>query len=187
MSSKTYAYHLFESACGFCGIAWGGAGIRLFQLPSKAIDAAERNLLRRLPGVARESPPPIVLDAVAAARRYFEGERISFSDFELDLGAQSEFSRYCYAAARQVRWGSTTTYGSLAKELGGGPETAREVGQAMATNPIPLIIPCHRVLAAGGRLGGFSAPGGSETKRRMLELEGIRIDSPPPAQHSLKF
>jgi methylated-DNA-[protein]-cysteine S-methyltransferase len=72
-------------------------------------------------------------------------------------------------------WGQTTTYGALAKELGAGPQAARAVGEAMARNPIPLIVPCHRVLAAGGELGGFSAPGGTDTKLRMLELEGVRI------------
>ena len=81
-----------------------------------------------------------------------------------------------------MEWGETTTYGTLAKAIGGGPETARDVGQAMAGNPVPLIIPCHRVLAAGGRLGGFSAPGGAVAKERMLALEGVQAG---PAQRSL--
>ncbi|WP_037170968.1 MGMT family protein, partial [Rhizobium sp. Pop5] len=92
-----------------------------------------------------------------------------------------------YAAARRVGWGHTTTYGALAKELGVGPEAARDVGQAMAKNPVALIIPCHRVLAAGGKIGGFSAPGGSSSKARMLELEGVQLGPPPPAQQSLGF
>ena len=151
------------------------------------MDATERNLLRRLPGAAASQPTPPVLDAVAAARRYFAGAQTDFSHFELDLGEQTVFFRRCYVAARQIGWGQTTTYGTLAKQLGGGPETAREVGQAMASNPIPLIIPCHRVLAAGGKLGGFSAPGGSEAKLRMLELEGFRVNAPPPSQQAMKF
>jgi len=92
-----------------------------------------------------------------------------------------------YAAARQVGWGHTTTYGALAKELDAGPEAARDVGQAMARNPVAVIIPCHRVLAAGGQVGGFSAPGGSAAKRRMLALEGVHLDPPPPAQQSFQF
>ena len=88
---------------------------------------------------------------------------------------------------RRVGWGQTTTYGALAKEVGVGPEAARDVGQAMAKNPVPLIIPCHRVLAAGGKLGGFSAPGGSATKQRMLELEGVSLEPPPPPQQTLGF
>ena len=83
--------------------------------------------------------------------------------------------------------GYTTTYGTLAKELGAGPEAARDVGKAMARNPVALIIPCHRVLAAGGKVGGFSAPGGSAAKRRMLALEGVHLDPPPPAQQSFRF
>ena len=92
-----------------------------------------------------------------------------------------------YAAARRVGWGHTTTYGALAKELDARPEAARDVGQAMARNPVALIIPCHRVLAAGGKVGGFSAPGGSAAKRRMLALEGVHLDPPPPAQQSFQF
>jgi O-6-methylguanine DNA methyltransferase len=92
-----------------------------------------------------------------------------------------------YQTARQVGWGRTTTYGALAKELGAGPEAARDVGQAMARNPVALIIPCHRVLAAGGKIGGFSAPGGSGAKIRMLALEGVRAEPPRPTQRSFAF
>jgi methylated-DNA-[protein]-cysteine S-methyltransferase len=90
-------------------------------------------------------------------------------------------------STRRVGWGHTTTYGTLAKELGAGPEAARDVGQAMAKNPVALLIPCHRVLAAGGKIGGFSAPGGSAAKIRMLALEGVDLEPPPPAQQSLGF
>ena len=88
---------------------------------------------------------------------------------------------------RRIGWGRTTTYGALAKDIGAGPEVARDVGTAMAENPVPLIIPCHRVLAAGGKLGGFSAPGGAATKIRMLKLEGVRLAPPPPVQRSFAF
>jgi methylated-DNA-[protein]-cysteine S-methyltransferase len=105
----------------------------------------------------------------------------------LDLDDQDAFFQRIYAAARQIGWGQTTTYGTLAKQLGVGPEAARDVGQAMASNPVPLIIPCHRVLAAGGKLGGFSAPGGSSTKARMLALEGVLVEPARPAQRSFSF
>lgn len=124
-------------------------------------------------------------EAIAAVKRYFAGEKMDFSNIQLDLGEQDEFFQQIYAATRRVGWGHTTTYGTLAKELGAGPKAARDVGQAMANNPIPLIIPCHRVLAAGGKVGGFSAPGGSATKVRMLELEGVHVGPPEPAQQSL--
>ena len=187
MSHTAHHYLVFETAGGFCGIAWSEAGIARFQLPTKSAEATERLVLRRVPGAQPGEPPPQVAEAIAAVQRYFAGEEIDFSRFTLDLGEQDEFFRRIYAAARQVGWGRTTTYGALAKELGVGPEAARDVGQAMARNPVALIIPCHRVLAAGGKIGGFSAPGGSTAKMRMLELEGIRLGPPPSSQSSFGF
>jgi methylated-DNA-[protein]-cysteine S-methyltransferase len=186
MSLDTTAqqYLVFETAGGFCGIAWNGHGITRFQLPAQSSAATERNLLRRLARAAPGTPTPNVVAAVAAVNRYFEREKIDFCDFQLDLERDGFFNQV-YAAARRIRWGQTTTYGNLAKELGAGPQAARDVGQAMAQNPVPLIIPCHRVLAAGGKVGGFSAPGGAAAKIRMLELEGIHLISPQPAQQSL--
>ncbi len=99
----------------------------------------------------------------------------SSPDAALDLGDADALFLRIYDAARRLRWGETTTYGALAKTLGDNWELARDVGQAMAKNPIPLIIPCHRVLAAGGKIGGFSAPGGSAAKQKMLEMEGVRV------------
>jgi methylated-DNA-[protein]-cysteine S-methyltransferase len=184
MGQTTQHYSIFETAAGFCGIAWNIAGITRFQLPTNSAEATERLLQRRVPGAAPGGPPP---EVAAAVKRYFEGEVTDFSKVTLDLGEQDAFFTQIYEAARRVGWGQTTTYGTLAKELGAGPEAARDVGQAMANNPVALIIPCHRVLAAGGKVGGFSAPGGSRTKIRMLELEGIHLEPPPPAQRSFGF
>jgi methylated-DNA-[protein]-cysteine S-methyltransferase len=180
-------YLIFETAAGFCAIAWNQCGITRFQLPVKSAEVASRNLLRRLPSATPGAPTPYALAAIAAARRYFGGAETDFTDLKLDLGEQSAFFERVYAAARQIGWGHTTTYGALAKELGGGPEAARDVGQAMANNPVPLIIPCHRVLAAGGKLGGFSAPGGANAKRRMLALEGVELEAPQPTQRAFEF
>lgn len=187
MGHTMHHYLIFETAAGFCGIAWNGVGITRFQLPTRSAAATERNLLRRLPDAKPGAPTPEVVEAVAAAQRYFEGEETDFSGFTLDLGEQAAFFKQIYDAARRVGWGRTTTYGALAKELGAGPQAARDVGQAMAKNPVALIIPCHRVLAAGGKVGGFSAPGGAAAKIRMLELEGVHLGPPKPAQHSLEF
>jgi len=187
MGETAHHYLIFETAGGFCGIAWNGAGITRFQLPTKSAEAAESLLLRRLRGAKPGAPTPQVVEAVTAAKRYFAGEPTDFSSFTLDLADQDAFFKQVYAAARQVGWGHTTTYGTLAKELGGGPEAARDVGQAMAKNPVPLIIPCHRVLAAGGKVGGFSAPGGSAAKIRMLKLEGVDLEPSRPAQESFGF
>jgi methylated-DNA-[protein]-cysteine S-methyltransferase len=187
MGQTIQHYLIFETAGGFCGIAWSDAGITRFQLPTRSAEATERLLLRRVPGVEPGAAPPEVVEAVEAVKRYFAGEEIDFSGFTLDLGLQDAFFKQIYAAARQIGWGQTTTYGALAKQLGAGPEAARDVGQAMAKNPVALIIPCHRVLAAGGKLGGFSAPGGATAKTRMLELEGVNVAPPPPAQTSFGF
>jgi methylated-DNA-[protein]-cysteine S-methyltransferase len=180
-------YHVFETAMGFCAIAWSDAGVARFQLPVKSAEAADRLTRRRAPGAEPGTPPENVAAVVAAAKRYFYGEETDFSDVQIDVAAEDPFFARIYAALRQVGWGRTTTYGALAREVGAGREAARDVGEAMARNPAPLIIPCHRVLAAGGKIGGFSAPGGSKTKMRMLELEGVRVGPPEPAQQSFSF
>ncbi len=178
---------IFETAAGFCGIAWNDTGVTRFQLPSPTAAATERNLRRHVPQATPGTPTEKITAIVDAVKRYFAGEKIDFSDVALDLYGQDAFFKQIYTALRRVGWGQTTTYGTLAKELGAGPEVARDVGVAMARNPVPLIIPCHRVLAAGGKVGGFSAPGGSATKLHMLELEGVTVGPPPPAQQSLGF
>jgi methylated-DNA-[protein]-cysteine S-methyltransferase len=130
-------------------------------------------------------PPSHIADTVALAKRYFAGEQVEFSHVTLDLAVQDDLFREIYNAARRIGYGMTTTYGGLAKAIGRTDwEAARDVGQAMAKNPVALIIPCHRVLAAGGGIGGFSAPGGAGTKAKMLELEGVWLG---PAQASLGF
>lgn len=166
--------HVFETAAGFCGIAWGEAGITRFLLPSGSAEAAARLLRRRVPDATPGVPPADVAAVVDAVRRYFAGEPVDFAGVRLALDADP-FATRVYAAVRGLGWGETTTYGAVARALGAGPEAARDVGQAMAHNPVPLVIPCHRVLAAGGALGGFSAPGGAAAKRRMLALEGVEL------------
>jgi methylated-DNA-[protein]-cysteine S-methyltransferase len=187
VNRTTHRYHVFETAAGFCAIAWSESGIARFHLPTSSAEATERSVRRRLLDAEPATPSAEVMAVIEAAKRYFAGEKVDFSNVSLDLDGQDEFFRKIYAAARRIGWGQTTTYGSLAKQLGAGPEAARDVGQAMAKNPLPLIIPCHRVLAAGGKLGGFSAPGGSTTKQRMLEMEGRRVEQPKPAQGTLEL
>jgi methylated-DNA-[protein]-cysteine S-methyltransferase len=187
MNRRTQNYLIFDTAMGFCGIAWNDAGVTRFQLPAHDAQATERALLRRAPGAAAGLPPPSIVATIAAVRLYFEGRPTDFSDATLDLGGQDVLFRKIYAAARQIPWGETTTYGALAKAIGTGPEAARDVGQAMAKNPVPLIIPCHRVLAAGNKPGGFSAPGGAASKLRMLALEGVRLNAPASPQQAFAF
>jgi len=178
-------YLIFETALGFCAIAWNDKGVVRFRLPEPNAEATEQALLRRLPDATPAAPPPAIAEAVAAAQAYFAGEQTDFSGVPVDLGKQSDLFEKIYAAARRLGWGETTTYGALAKQFGADWEIARDVGQAMAKNPVPLIIPCHRVLAAGGKIGGFSAPGGAVTKAKMLEMEGVRLGA--PTQPSLGF
>jgi methylated-DNA-[protein]-cysteine S-methyltransferase len=187
MIEAQQSYHVFETAMGFCAIAWSDRGVTRLQLPVKTAAAADRPIKRRAFGAEPRAPAEEVAAIVAAVKRYFEGKETDFSHVRLDVAGEEEFFSRIYEALRRVGWGRTTTYGALAKELGAGREAARDVGEAMAKNPTPLIIPCHRVLAAGGKIGGFSAPGGSKTKMRMLELEGVRVWQPGAEQQSFSF
>lgn len=187
MSGRIDRYQVFATSSGHAAIAWNACGISAVRLPAETPDAATRSLLRRLPDAVRTAPPPAIADAIATIQRYFAGERVEFSDLPIDLGAQDPLFARIYEAVRRLGWGETSTYGAIARSVGEGPQLARAVGRAMAANPLPLIIPCHRVLAAGGKVGGFSAPGGADSKTRMLALEGIDLSPPPPAQHGFAF
>jgi methylated-DNA-[protein]-cysteine S-methyltransferase len=159
------------------GIAWSEDGITRFRLPDPDRATAEKDLKAK--GTATD-PPPAIAAVVDEAKRYFAGERIDFSTIKLDLKSVDPFRRTIYDALRKVGFGETVTYGELAKRAGANePQAAQDVGVAMARNPVPLIIPCHRVLAAGGKLGGFSAPGRTEAKQRMLALEGVYVGDQP--------
>jgi len=170
-------YHLFDTKLGTAGIAWSDEGITRFRLPDPNREAAERDIKAKgTPAV----PPPAIAAVIEEAKRYFAGERIDFGAIKLDLASVDPFRRTIYDTLRKVGFGQTVTYGELARRAGvDAPQVAQEVGVAMARNPVPLIIPCHRVLAAGGKLGGFSAPGRTEAKQRMLALEGVFIDNQP--------
>lgn len=176
-------YHLFDTAIGTCGIAWSETGVLRFQLPDIETGATEKKLKTRVPQAqdarhAEGELPETIRDAIAQLRRYFAGEKADFSNIPVDLGHVDEFRHRVYEQLRKVGWGSTVTYGDLARRIGAGPEAARDVGQAMGSNPVPVIIPCHRVLAAGNKIGGFSAPGGTATKQRLLALEGVALGDP---------
>ena len=179
-------YQLFETAAGIAAIGWTNTGISSFRLPAPSAGETERAVLRRLPDAMRAEPPAEMRAVINDTVRYFDGERIEFFDIPIDPGQQPPFFAQVYAFVRKLGWGETTTYGAVARALDAGPEHARAVGQAMATNPIPLLIPCHRVLSAGGKIGGFSAPGGSTSKARMLELEGVAVAA-APVQHGFDF
>ena len=164
---------LFDTAIGRCGIAWGGRGIVGVQLPETHEAATRSRLLRRFPDARESPPPPAVRSAVYAITALLRGERTDLAGVALDMDGLPEFHRRVYEAARTIPPGSTRSYGEIAKALG-EPGSARAVGQALGRNPFAIVVPCHRVLAAGGRAGGFSATGGVGTKLRMLAIEGAR-------------
>ena len=171
-------YHLFETSFGVCGIAWTDEGIVRVQLPEASVAATAARLLRI---GARETEPDnahLALQAIDALRAYLAGAPIDFSPLTLDLRGLTTESQAIYAALRAVSWGQTTTYGQLAAAIG-TPGAARAVGGAMARNPWPVVVACHRVLTAQRASGGFSAYGGETTQRRLLLLEGVRLPSDP--------
>src|SRR4051812_12864272 len=185
-SQITAGHAVLETVIGFMGIAWSEKGLIRLCLPERSREAVERRLLRH-PGVsASTAQPSWVVELIASIKAYAAGEDVDFTGFPVDLDGIDDFRLAIYNAARKLSYGETTTYGELAKRAGhaGLP---RETGAALGANPVPLVIPCHRILAAGGKIGGFSAPGGSVTKEKMLAMEGVHVGPPPPAQVSFGF
>jgi methylated-DNA-[protein]-cysteine S-methyltransferase len=186
-SMSTYRFAVVPTALGAFGVAWTDAGIARTWLHDRTVDRTRAAIVRALPGVIETSdPPPDVADAIADVVALLAGER-RLPTAALDTHAVPEFDQRVYAFARTILPGETVTYGAVAKALGEEPIRARDVGVALSRNPFAPIVPCHRIVAANGNLGGYSAPGGAETKRRLLELEGAAIvaSPPPPAQASL--
>lgn len=173
MTTATTArgFALFETSLGACGIAWNARGITGLQLPETSAEATRARLRRRWPGAVESEPPADVRCAIDQVLALLGGAAVDLLDVALDLDGVPEFHRRVYEVARSIPPGRTLTYGDIARRLG-VPQEAREVGQALGRNPVAIIVPCHRVLAANGRMGGFSASGGVATKRRMLEIEG---------------
>ena len=166
---------LFDTALGACGIAWSPLGLGAVALPaaSRALTLAHVSHLAQRCGTvadAEAEPPGWVAAVVERIRALLSGQRIGFDDVPLDETGIDTFRRNVHALARAIPAGETRTYGDLARRLG-DVRQARAVGQALGANPFPIVVPCHRVLAAQGRSGGFSAPGGLSTKLRLLEIE----------------
>ena len=163
----------FDTAIGRCGIAWSDRGVAGVQLPEATSAATRARVQRRFHPVAEAEPTPEVRAAIEGIVALLSGEDADLRFVQLDLRSQSAFNAAVYELARGIAPGETSTYGEIATRLG-DPGAARAVGQALGQNPIPIIVPCHRVLAAGGRAGGFSAPGGVMTKLKLLEIERSR-------------
>jgi methylated-DNA-[protein]-cysteine S-methyltransferase len=174
---KDLGFTLFETAIGLCGIVWSERGVVGVQLPERSEDATRHRVLRRFPAARDAVPPADIQRAIDDIVAQLGGEPRDLTHVTIDADGVADFNRRVYAIARAIPPGATLSYGEIAERLG-DRNLARDVGRALGQNPIPIIVPCHRVLAAGGKVGGFSAPGGVVTKLRLLTIEGAQPNGP---------
>lgn len=173
-----HGFTLFDTSIGRCGIAWGGCGVVGVQLPeAREIETCAR-VLHRFPDAREAPPPPDVQRALDGIVALLRGEASDLCAVVLDMDRVPPFHRRVYDLARTIPPGTTLSYGDIAARLG-ARGAARAVGQALARNPFAIVVPCHRVLAAGGKVGGFSANGGITTKLRLLSIEGAQANGAP--------
>ncbi|MDB5956201.1 methylated-DNA--[protein]-cysteine S-methyltransferase [Ramlibacter sp.] len=168
--ARAVAHCLFATAIGDCGIAWTDEAIAAVQLPEVDAEGTRRRLLRYAGEVPQAQAPEFVAAAIARIQSLLAGAHDDLCDLPLELAGVPPFHCKVYAITRAIPPGEVLTYGEVARRLG-EPGAARAVGQALGKNPFAPVVPCHRVLAAGGQSGGFSAEGGAMTKLRMLEIE----------------
>jgi len=164
-------YMLFPTTIGICGLAWSDRGVTSVQLPEASEERTRARIRQRSAGAQESAPPPAVAEAIAGIVALLAGRQNDLTGVVLDMEDVPAFHRRVYEIARTIAPGQTRTYGELAAALG-DPGAARAVGQALGDNPFPIVVPCHRVLAAAGKPGGFSAYGGRATKRQLLVIEG---------------
>lgn len=176
MSAQQFA--IFDTAMGHCGIVWTSRGIAGVNLPEGSEERTRARVKKRFPEAAEALPPAEIEKIIDEVIALVAGEKIDFSHVTLDHAPLPEFSRRVYEIVRTIPIGHTLTYGDIAKKLG-DVSLSREVGQAMGRNPTPIIMPCHRVVAASGKAGGFSAPGGVDTKMKLLSIERRHGDHAP--------
>jgi methylated-DNA-[protein]-cysteine S-methyltransferase len=170
-------FALFDTPIDCCGIVWNGRGIAGVQLPETDRRAVRNRILRRFPGACEAVPPADVQRVVDDIAALLNGEPRDLGYAKIDTAALPDFHRRVYDVARTIPTGATLSYGEIAERLG-DRLLAREVGEALGQNPFPIIVPCHRVLAVGGKMGGFSARGGVRTKLRLLSIEGAEPGGP---------
>jgi methylated-DNA-[protein]-cysteine S-methyltransferase len=173
-----YSFAIFDTAIGACGVVWGPHGINGVQLPMGNEEKTRSRIVQRYGEIVEAPPPADVQHAIDAMIELLDGKPNDLRDIVLDLNGVPDFNRSVYDIARAIPPGQTMTYGDIAKRIG-GVEMSRDVGQALGHNPCPIVVPCHRVLAAGGKPGGFSANGGVATKLKMLAIEGALVNHTP--------
>lgn len=179
---KQVSYCLFDTSLGKCGIAWsqsredgGSCAVTLFQLPEATADLTESRIAHRIGASSPSIPPPQIAEVISKVCKHLHGEPQDLRNINVDLEGAGAFVQRVCEAAREIPLGQTITYAELANNLG-LPSGARAVGGALGRNPVPVIIPCHRVLAAAGKPGGFSAYGGRVTKAKLLATEGAVVN-----------
>ncbi|NUS72170.1 MAG: methylated-DNA--[protein]-cysteine S-methyltransferase [Corynebacteriales bacterium] len=171
MAASRFA--LFETPIGPCAIIWSERGVCGVQLPERSTGLTRARVHRQFPEASEAAPSEAVRPVIDGLTALLSGERVDLSFVELDTRAVPEFHRRVYERTRAIPVGATVTYGDIARELG-SVGLSRAVGQALGANPFVLVIPCHRVVAADGKNGGFSGAGGVVTKLRLLEIEGVQ-------------
>jgi methylated-DNA-[protein]-cysteine S-methyltransferase len=171
-------FALFATRIGRCGVAWSARGITRITLPEASDAATRQRLTLGTPATRDAPPPPAIAAAIALIVQHVGGAPAALEAIALDMAGVPAFYQQVYEAARRIPSGQTTSYGALAAALG-KPGAARAIGQAMGKNPFPIVVPCHRVLAAHRATGGFSAYGGVETKARLLAAEGVTLAIQP--------
>ena len=172
-------FTLFETPIGTCSLVWRDASVVGLRLPESSAAATRTRIKRRWLEAEEQTPPAAMQAVIDRVLALLAGKPVDLSDVPLDFGESPDFHKRAYEVARTIPPGHTMTYGEIAKRLG-VPNESREVGQAMGKNPIAIIMPCHRVLGADGKMGGFSATGGVAIKRRILEIEGAAAVSAGP-------
>ena len=172
------SFSIFQTQLGPCGIVWTSRGIAGVNLPEDSEEKTRTRLKKRFPSAEEANPSPEIQKIIDAVVALVAGEKIDFAHVTLDHAPLPEFSKRVYEIVRTIPIGHTLTYGDIAKQLG-DVSLSREVGQAMGRNPTPIIMPCHRVVAASGKTGGFSAPGGVDTKMKLLSIERRHGDHAP--------
>ncbi len=155
---------IFPTALGTCALSWSGAGITRFELPEAAPKEGDVTTI-----------PDLVATVISRVRRHLSGDLQDFSDVRYDFAAVTDFPREVYHATLAVKAGTTASYGDIASRLGYAPGLSRAVGTALGANPWPLLVPCHRIVSANGKMTGFSGPGGIKTKLRLLAIEGEQM------------
>lgn len=169
---------LFPTSFGTCGIAWEGGNVTGFSFPEDDIGETERHLARRAASKPADEPRPDWLrHLIGRIQSHLDGRLQDFADAPLDWSRVSDFQHAVYLHTQAIKPGYKRSYGEIAKAMALGNEAARAVGVALATNPWPLLVPCHRVVSANDKMTGFSAPGGVRTKTRLLALEGAELIS----------